>query len=434
MLELITLLLFVAILLIFLFLKLPIAIALLINLFLFIVYLLKKSFSPQKILSMIYDGFKSCALMLFIFMLIGMITGIWRSCGTISYIIYHAVSFISPKYFYLGVFLFNSIISMLTGTSFGTCSTAGVISMSLGLTLGMNPYLTGGAIISGAFVGDRTSPMSTASLLIATITETDFYNNVKNMLKSGLIPFILTCLTFQLLNLKTQGSIVSPDLSGIKADFSFNIILILPALLIIVLSLFKVSLKYNMLSSIICGIILAYFLQERDFSEIIRSLVFGYKDLNADKSINGGGIISMMGAILIVGISSSYFGIFKESDLLKEVKIFVNIIFDNFPPLVTMEVLSFFIACFSTNQTLSIMLTYEMSRNKVKEKDKLALNLSNSSLLTSVFVPWNISARIPVDTIGCPITVIYFSFYQYYIILINSLIDAYDHRQKKLSH
>lgn len=138
----------------------------------------------------------------------------------------------------------------------------------------------------------------------------------------------------------------------------------------------------------------------------------------------------MIQAILIVGISSGYFGIFKNTDLLKNIKIFVNKVYDRTSPLLVMEVLSVLIACFSTNQTLSIMLTYEMSRDKFADREKLALNLSNSSVLSSMFIPWNISGRIPVETIGAPIGALYFSFFNIYAIIVNTIIDIFTYKKR----
>lgn len=430
MIENITLIFFIIILISSIVLKLPLALALFFNLILLIIYCLISGKKLKDIFDFIYEGFKTCRLMLFIFILIGMITASWRSCGTISYIIYKAVNIISPKFFFAGIFLFNALVSMLTGTSFGTSSTAGVISMSLAIAMHMNPYIAGGAIISGCFIGDRTSPMSTAGLLVSTITKTDFYTNIKNMIKTAIIPIILTIITFQIFNLQEIKSLQEVNLSGIRADFHFNIILVLPAILIIIFSLFKLPLKYNMSISIFCAVLISYIYQKRSLLTIFKSLFLGYFNPLADKSINGGGVVSMIQAILIVGISSGYFGIFKNTDLLKNIKIFVNKVYDRTSPLLVMEVLSVLIACFSTNQTLSIMLTYEMSRDKFADREKLALNLSNSSVLSSMFIPWNISGRIPVETIGAPIGALYFSFFNIYAIIVNTIIDIFTYKKR----
>lgn len=101
-----------------------------------------------------------------------MMTALWRACGTIPYIICHAAKLLRPEVILLASFLLNCGISVLTGTSFGTAATIGVICMSMGVSEGANPLLLGGAILSGAFFGDRCSPFSTSALLVSELTKT----------------------------------------------------------------------------------------------------------------------------------------------------------------------------------------------------------------------------------------------------------------------
>ncbi len=110
-------------------------------------------------------------------------------------------------------------------------------------------------------------------------------------------------------------------------------------------------------------------------------------DSPAGKLINGGGFFSMFKMLLIVGISSGYFGFFKETDLLVGVKKFVNKMFNKLPKMLLMSLMSTMISVFSSNQTLSIMLTYEMARESYEDKDKLALDMENSAVMTPVLHP-----------------------------------------------
>lgn len=93
-------------------------------------------------------------------------------------------------------FLLCSILSVLIGTSLGTAATIGVICFSIGKAMGINPYYVGGAVLSGIYFGDRCSPMSTSALLIAELTKTNLYTNIKLMIKTSIIPFVMTCLFY----------------------------------------------------------------------------------------------------------------------------------------------------------------------------------------------------------------------------------------------
>jgi NhaC family Na+:H+ antiporter len=113
---------------------------------------------------MTWSGISTVKNILIVFLLIGMISAVWRASGTIPMIIYTAGGFIRPAAFLVITFLLNCLLSILTGTSFGTSATMGVICMSIGTAMGMNPVYMGGAILGGAFFGDRCSPMSTSAL------------------------------------------------------------------------------------------------------------------------------------------------------------------------------------------------------------------------------------------------------------------------------
>lgn len=434
MLEILILFLFMVNLFVAIIFDISIVLTLFLNLILLSLYAYMRKFSPREIWSMAYTGIRDTKTILLVFSLIGMITGIWRLSGTIAYIIYHGTSFISPKFFYVGVFIFNSAISFLTGTSFGTASTAGIISMSISNAMNFNPVICGGAILSGCFFGDRSSPMSTSALLVATLTKTDIYVNLKNMFTTCILPLILTIATYQIFNLGIEARVDKDSIEMIKSLFNFSPLLILPTLSIIVFSILKLDLRKNLLISIGISIIFAVVLQDKSIKEVFHALIFGFHlDSPAGKLINGGGFFSMFKMLLIVGTSSGYFGFFKETDLLIAVKKFVNRMFSKLPKMLVMSLMSAMISVFSSNQTLSIMLTYEMARESYEDKEKLALDMENSAVMTPVYIPWNIAGRTPMEMIGAPLMSLYFSFYHHYIILVNtifSVVDFYRTRDK----
>ena len=433
MLEILILILFMVNLFVAIIFDISIVLALFLNLILLSLYAYIRKFNPREIWSMAYTGIRDTKTILLVFSLIGMITGIWRLSGTIAYIIYHGTSFMSPKFFYVGVFIFNSAISFLTGTSFGTASTAGIISMSISNAMGFNPVVCGGAILSGCFFGDRSSPMSTSALLVATLTKTDLYVNIKNMFRTCIIPLILTIATYQIFNLGIEAKVDNESIEMIREIFNFNLLLILPTLSIIILSIMKIDLKINMLISIGISIVFAMVFQGRSLAEVFHVLIFGFHlDSPAGNLINGGGFLSMFKMLLIVGTSSGYFGFFKETDLLVGVKKFVNKMFSKLPKMLVMSLMSAMISVFSSNQTLTIMLTYEMARENYKDQYDLALDMENSAVMTPSYIPWNIAGRTPMEMVGAPLMSLYFSFYHHYIILVNTIFSVVDfYRTKK---
>lgn len=170
--------------------------ALFAGLVLFSFYSRKQGYTWKSIGKMILQGIKKVRNILFTFILIGMLTALWRQAGTIPAIICYTIHLIKPSTFLLMTFLLNCLVSVLTGTSFGTAATMGVVCATIASTLGIRPWMAGGAILSGIYFGDRCSPVSTSALLVSELTGTSVYRNIRNMIQSGAVPFTVTALIY----------------------------------------------------------------------------------------------------------------------------------------------------------------------------------------------------------------------------------------------
>ena len=168
--------------------------ALTFGLVLFLLYGRRRGFSWGALLGSALSGVKTVRNILFIFLLIGMLTALWRAGGTNPAIVCAAGGLIRPEVFYLLSFLLNCGVSVLTGTSFGTAATMGVVCMTMARTMGLSPMLVGGAILAGAFFGDRWSPVSTSALLICQLTETSIFDNLKGMCATVALPQLFRLL------------------------------------------------------------------------------------------------------------------------------------------------------------------------------------------------------------------------------------------------
>ena len=139
---------------------------------------------------MSFNGGKRAFVVLEIFLLIGIITGTWIASGTVPAIIYYGIKYMNPNFFILYTFLISCIVSFLLGTSLGTVSTVGVALILMAKGGNINIDIAAGAIIAGAYFGDRCSPMSSSAILVANLTRTNLYTNISNMFKTAVIPFI----------------------------------------------------------------------------------------------------------------------------------------------------------------------------------------------------------------------------------------------------
>lgn len=416
-----------------LLLKFSVVYALVTGYIIFIIYGLIKRHNLIILIKKSFEGVLTVKNILLVFILIGMITALWRASGTIAFIVYMGSKLISPSILILLTFLLCSILSVLIGTSLGTAATMGVICASIGKTMGVNPYYVGGAVLSGIYFGDRCSPMSTSALLIAELTKTNLYTNIKLMIKTSIVPFIVTCLFYLLLGFKSTISNISVNVTEIfKQNYNLNIIVIIPAILIVILSILKINVKKTMLVSIVISFIIAIFIQRDSIVALINYCIFGYHHPNERLNLmmKGGGILSMVNVSLIVGISSSYSGIFKETKMLVSLKKYLKDFSKKTSSYFVIFLSSIISGAIACNQSLGTILTNELCGELV-EKQKMAIILENTIILLVGLIPWNIAMGVPLKTIGIGVMSGIYAFYLYFLPLWNLFLGVIEERKYK---
>ena len=414
--ESVTLLLFCAALFLCLFFDQSIVIALAAGLVIFWIYGLKKGFSLRQMFDYSINGVKTVKNILVTFLLIGMLTALWREAGTIPVIVCFAAKLIHPSIFLLMTFLLNCLISFLTGTAFGTAATMGVICSTMGASLGVSPFLMGGAVLSGAYFGDRCSPVSTSALLTAELTGTDIFENIRNMLRSAAVPFVLSCVIYGGVGIFFHGSGAVPDLAAVFGkEFRLSVWAVLPAVVLLLLSLGKVNVKIAMTASIVTALGVCLLVQQTDIRTVPLLLVTGFSAEHADVAamLNGGGIFSMVRVTAIVCISSAYAGIFQKTGLLESLKSFMQKFagrITNFAAILLAAVLTGIVAC---NQTLTIMLTDQLTKDLEKDRKSFALALEDSAVVVAPLIPWSIACGVTLSAVAAPHSAVLFACFLY---------------------
>ena len=411
-----TLGLFAAGLLLCLFCKLSVLYALSFGLLLFSVYARRSGFSWTEILRMALRGVWKIRGILLTFVLIGTMTALWRAAGTLPVVVCYAAGFIRPSVFFLMTFLLNCAVSVLTGSAFATSATMGVICAAMGRTAGISMQLTGAAVLSGAYFGDRCSPVATSALLVAELTHTNIFDNIKNMLRTALVPFLLACAVYAGLGLH---AVPSGELLNLRVLFARELRLhwlaILPVVVIMLLSLRRVDAKTAMAASILTAVPLAVFLQKFAPADLLRISLFGYRasDPEAAAMLNGGGIAAFVKIMGIVSLSASYAELFQKTDLLVGVKALAERFARRTSPYAAVlgtSVLSAMLAC---NQTLTVMLTKQLCEEVEPESSRLALGLEDSAVIVAALIPWSVAAAGPLASIGAPGTAVLLACYLY---------------------
>ena len=416
--EIIFLALFTFVLTIFITLDWSIVLALLIGLFLFIIYAKLRNHSFKSIVKMIVDGAKTSKNILIVFFLVGILTALWRDCGTIPTIITYTADLINPKSFIFMTFALCCLVSFLIGTSFGSAATMGVICVTMGMAMGANPILTGGAMLSGVLFGDRCSPVSTSALLVSELTGTNIYENIKLMFKTAAIPFAVTSIIYIIAGFFSDTGEAQTDIADLfSKEVSITPLALIPAAVILTLALFKVKTRISMLCSIISAVIISLAVQKTEITELLHTIVMGYQAKLPELSqmLDGGGISSMVRVLLIVCISSAYSGIFNATGMLDSIVELLEKISRKTGSFTVTVIVSILTSMISCNQTLAIILTENLCSRLNKDKQKFAIDLENSVVVIAPLIPWSIAGAVPLTSAGAPTASLLTACYLYLI-------------------
>ena len=406
----------------------PILYPLLLGLVCFTALSLRRGYGLLDLLVMMGNGSRKSLIVIRIFVLIGIITAVWRACGTISFIVYYGILFMSAKFFILSAFLMSCLVSFLLGTSFGTVGTIGVVLIVLAKSGSVDINIAAGAIIAGAYFGDRCSPMSSSANLVAALTNTKLYINITNMTKTAVLPFLLSIIGYLYVSFSHPLAFYNNQIvDEIITSFDISPVVLMPAILILLLAAFRVDVKLSMGISIVAGIVIAMFVQHVPAAELVKYIVSGY---SMDTSgffadiIKGGGLYSMLNVALIVLISSAFAGIFQGTGLLREIEGFFAKLSAKTNVYFTMLLSSIATAGFACNQTLAAMLSHQITY-KLYEKNqlsnyRLAVDLENTVILISALIPWNIAGAVPAVMLSADAGFIFYAFYIFLVPLTNA--------------
>lgn len=392
---------------------------------LFFSYGLTRNHTFRQMLRMSGKGIRVVRNILLTFLLIGMITAVWRACGTIPFIIYHSARLIAPSVFLLAAFLLCCLISTLTGTALGTAATVGVICMTIANAMNIDRVLAGGAILSGIYFGDRCSPMSTSALLVAELTHTNIYRNIRNMVRTSLLPFTVSCLLYWILGRGAGNARASDAIRYLFSEnFRLHWIVVVPAALVVVLAVFRINVKAVMALSILAGSAVHLFVQKADISSLLTVMASGFHAADGRLAVlmDGGGILSMLKVGAIVCISSCYAGIFDGTGILEGIKDRVLWLSERITPYGGILVTSIVTSMAACNQTLSIMLTHQICGKLRSDDERTAVDLENTVVVIAPLVPWSVACATPLAAIGAPVGCVAAAFYLYSLALWN-LID-----------
>jgi len=344
---------------------------------------------------------------------VGILIGSWIVSGTIPMLIYYGLKLISPKLFLFSACLVCSIISIFTGTSWGTVGTVGVAFIGVAQGLNIPLHQAAGAIIAGAYFGDKLSPFSDTTNLAPIAAGSNLFDHIRHMLWTTLPAWIIGLVIYLFLGLFSGGSsqiaIPTDLLTGLHTHFAFNILLLLPPVIVLYFAIRKLPTIPGMLISSFVALILGVLFQQIDIPTALTALTTGYKSQTGlvvlDRLLTRGGMMSMMGVTLIAFCAFGFAGIMQATGML-------NVILNRFVrftrttgAIIASTVTSCIsVAIMTGSSFLSIIIPGELFSPLYKERKLAAKNLSrtteDSGTVIVPLVPWSMAAVFMSGTLG----------------------------------
>lgn len=402
------------------------------------IFSVKKFKTLKNTLDIAIAGTKKSYLLVFIFALLGALSASWFISGTIPALIYYGIKIINPNYFYVFSFLITSLFSFLIGSSFGTVGTIGLVMVSLARGIGLDIYIVAGSIISGAYFGDRGSPMSSSANFVAILTETEIYSNVKGMFKASILPYLITLSLYFYLGKNIEPKFIENNiLTLLNQNFYLDFLVFIPMIYLVIMCLLKKNIRHTILVSIFLSLIIGCFLQNYEDKNFIKVLIYGFKlpiENELYNVIRGGGIFSMGTAMVMALLSCGLVNIVDKLGILKLVSEKIGVVKSEWKIYLYTIVVAILTATISCSQSTSILLTSQIMKKIYKKngftKELLALDIENSSVVLSSLIPWNIAIAVPALMLDISaVKIIPYSLYLFILPVIVMILKI-----KKLSH
>lgn len=357
-----------------------------------------------------------------IFFSIGLLIGSWMISGTIPMLVYYGIELIEPQYIYLIGFVVPIIFSLLTGTSWGSIGTIGVVIIGIAAIAGVDLGITAGAIVGGAYFGDKMSPLSDTTNLASAATDVPLFDHIQSMMYTTIPSAIIAAIIFFSLSFIYPASAVvnseiatKETLSTINNLFDFNILLIIPPIIVLIGSLKRKPTVPVMLVSAFTACILTLFIQDYSLQNLVHTLLKGYQvDMatwaqiipeNVTVLFNRGGLYALNEAIFFTFMVFIFIGIL---DMVKAMPTTVNLVFKNvrkrWALIISSLVATAFTNAFTSNQSATSFIigdAFKPAYDKLKISRKvLSRSIEDYGTMIETLIPWHASTLFVVATLG----------------------------------
>jgi NhaC family Na+:H+ antiporter len=425
----------------------PNQIALLIGMFLAAIVGIKNGHSWHSIEEGIVKGISMSLGACLILLAVGSLIGTWMLAGTVPTLIYYGLSILNPTFFYAASALICAVVAMSIGSSWTTAATIGVALIGVATGMDMSLAITAGAIVSGAYFGDKLSPLSETTNLAPAIAGTNLFEHIKYMLWTTVPSFVIALTLFSILGLQEDTGTVSNRIEQMQIllNQEFNIAWynLIPLFVLLLLAVNKMPAFPAVSIGALLGGIWALVFQadlvssmlESEFSDSVTSLmvvwtamfdgvVFSTADENLNSLLSRGGMSSMLNTIWLIICAMSFGAVLERIGLLTAIVSAALKGATSAGDMVSRTILT----CIGTNlvtadQYISIVMPGRMYKEEFKKRNLHQLNLSRSledgGTITSPLIPWNTCGAYMQSVLGVhPFSYIFYAFFN----LINPIL------------
>lgn len=370
-----------------------------------IVYLFCKAFRIEfdPVISGAYDAIRVVVPTLCLLMAIGVMIGTWLQSGTIATIIVGGLQMINPTWLLPLTLIFCAVLSLVTGTSYGSVGSAGVAMMAIGNAMGIHPGMVAGAVICGAMFGDKLSPLSDTTNLAPAAAGARLGDHIRSMLWTTIPTFLVTLVLFTVLGIwQTSGEYSMGDLStyvtALNSEFKLGLVTLIPAVFIIVLLLCKVNAVVSLgLSGMAAGAV-SWFYQGITLQQIIRVAYNGYTTAIEEPILttilNRGGMSSMMQYVAIISFAVGMGGMLDKLGVLDTILDAIVGHIKSDGSLIFFTLLTGYVtSLISCSQPMAHVLTGRLMAPIFRQRniapEILSRSLEDSGTLAGPMIPWH---------------------------------------------
>lgn len=419
-----------------------------------------KKVKYKYMLEMIAENVKSTTGALLILLLVGALAGTWLISGIIPSMIYYGLQILNPTFFLVASVIICSVISIATGSSWTTSATVGIALIGIGNTLGISAGMTAGAVLSGAYFGDKMSPLSDTTNLAPAMAGGELFDHIKYMAYTTVPTITITLIIFLIigLNIETNGTPdISDKLEAINDAFNISPWLFIVPLTVIVLIIKKTPPLLALLLGTIFGALAAIITQPQIVMSISDAKILNFesaykgvmKAITVDTAVEtssvelndlftSGGMNGMLGTIWLIICAMVFGGVMEAIGALSRIsKALLSLATTTFGLFTSTVTSCLALNVTASDQYLSIVVPGKMFKKAYQDRklapENLSRTLEDSGTVTSVLIPWNTCGAYQSGVLGVSVVDYFlFAFFNWISPFMTLLFAAFSIKIKKL--